>query len=189
MAAATGVRLMWPLQFDRFLHAIIERECNGTDLSVLSLLARVGHDPWAEAARLAGLPRAAAVDSLAATIACLPGESRTRAHARAVALYLLPLLPSKDHPAPGTPAAGRRQGSGVSGRLLAGAMLSAALALGLLIGAAVWAMFHAGPSVAIVEPSTGATITSKPLPIEQPGHRGADPKRPIQVRPVIVRLA
>ena len=145
MAAPTGVRLTWPLQFDRFLHAIIEREYNGTDLSVLSLLARVGHDPWAEAARLAELPRAAAVDSLAATIACLPGESQTRAHARAVALYHLPLLPGKDHPAPGTPTAGRRRGSRMSGPMLAGAMLSATLALGLLIGTMAWVVAHAGP--------------------------------------------
>ena len=159
------------------------------ELSVLSLLARVGHDPWAEAARLAKLPRAAAVDSLAATIACLLGECQTRAHPRAVALRLVLLLQSKDYPAPGTPAADRRRDSRMSSSKLAGAMLSTTLALGLLIGAAVLAIFHAGPSAAIVEPSTGATITSRPLPIEQPGHRRADPKRPVQVRPVIVRLA
>ena len=187
--AAPGVRLIRPVQFDRFLHATIGRERNSMDLSVLSLLARVGHDPWAEAMRLTELPRAAAVDSLAATIACLLGEGRPRAHPRAVALRLVLLLPSKDHPAPGIPAAGRRQGGGVNGPMLAGAMLGATLALGLLIGAAVWGNFHAGPSAAIVEPSTGATITSRPLPIEQPGHRRADPKRPVQMRPVIVRLA
>ncbi len=100
--AAPGVRLMWPLQLDRFLHATVRRERNGMDLNVLSMLARVGHDPWAETARLAGLPRAAAADSLAATIACLPGEGRTPAHARVVALCVVPLLPGKDHPAPGT---------------------------------------------------------------------------------------
>ena len=162
--AAPGARLMWPLQFDRFLHAIIEKERNGMDLSVLSLLARVGHDPWAEAARLAELPRAAAVDSLAATISSLPGEGRTRAHARAVALYLLPLLPGKDHPAPGTPTAGRRQGSRMSGPMLAGAMLSATLALGLLIGAMAWDVAHAGsPGV-----PDGATPASKPAPMGQP---------------------
>ena len=153
---------MWSLQFDRFLHAVIETERNGMDLSVLSLLARVGQDPWAEAARLAELPRAAAVDSLAATIAGLPGESQTRSHARAVALYLLPLLPSKVHPAPGTPTAGRHQGSHMSGPMLAGVMLGATLALGLLIGAIARDVAHAGP------PSVpeGAMPASKTAPVE-----------------------
>ena len=93
---------MWPSQFDHFLHATIGRERNGMDLSVLSLLARVGHDPWAEAARLAGLPRAAAADSLAATMACLPGEGQARANAWSVALCLVPLLSGKNHPVPST---------------------------------------------------------------------------------------
>ena len=115
------------------------------DLSVLSVLARVGHDPWTEAARLAALPRAAAADSLAATIACLPGESQARAHARAVALCLVPLLPSKDQPPRGIWGVGRRHGSGVNGPLLAGAMLSVALAMGLMIGTTAWAISHARP--------------------------------------------
>ncbi len=155
---------MWPSQFDRFLHATLGRERNGMDLSVLSVLARVGHDPWSEAARLAELPRVAAADSLAATIACLPGGSQACAHARAVALCLVPLLPGKDHPAPGTPAVGRSQGSRVSGLLLAGAMLSAALALGLLIGTMAWAVAHAGPP-GVPE---SAVPASKTMPVEQP---------------------
>ena len=162
--AAPGVRLMWPLQFDRFLHATIGRERNGMDLSVLSLLARVGHDPWTEAARLAELPRAAAADSLAATIACLPGESRTRVHARMVALCLVPLLPGKDQPAQGTPAASRRQGSCMSGPQLTRAMLSATLALVLLIGTMAWAVAHVGPP-GVPE---GAMPTGKPASMGRP---------------------
>ncbi len=155
---------MWPLQFDRFLHATIRRERNGMDLSVLSLLARVGYDPWTEAARLAALPRAAAADSLAATIACLPGGLQTRTYARAVALCLVPLLPDKEHLAPGTPVAGRRQGGGVSGPLLAGAMLSTALALGLMIGTTACGISHARPPGV----PDGALPASKVSPVEQP---------------------
>jgi hypothetical protein len=47
-------------------------ENNGTPLSILSALARLGMDPWGEAARLAEMPRAAAVSALAAILARLP---------------------------------------------------------------------------------------------------------------------
>ena len=55
-----------------FLFAPIWDERNGTPLSILSALARLGMDPWGEAARLAEMPRAAAVSALAAILARLP---------------------------------------------------------------------------------------------------------------------
>ena len=93
--AATGNPLTQRLQLDRFLHATVGTERNGMDLSVLSLLARAEKAPWAEAARLVGLPKAAAVDSMVAAIACLPTGSLPPAHARTVALCLVPLLPGQ----------------------------------------------------------------------------------------------
>jgi hypothetical protein len=42
-------------------------------LSVLSALARLGVDPWQEAATLAGLPRETAIQRLTTLIAQLPG--------------------------------------------------------------------------------------------------------------------
>ncbi len=157
--AAAGVSLMWPSQLDRFLHATIETERNRMDLSVLSVLARVGHDPWTEAARLAGLPRAAAADSLAATIACLPAKSHLRAHARMIALCLVMLLPDQTHSVPGSLAAGKRHNGRMRVTLLTGATLGAALGLGLLVGAAAWATSHAGLADAL--------DASRPSPIEQ----------------------
>ncbi len=183
--AAPGARLTWPSQFDRFLHATLGTERNGMDLSLLSVLAQVGHDPWTEAARLAELPRAAAADSLAATIACLPGESRPRAHARVVALCLVPLLPGQDHPVPDTLADGSRHDGCMRITLLTGAAFGAALAMWLLIGAAAWAISHAGPPDA----SVGATITSRPSPMDQPGYHQPGPKRPDQVHAAAVRAA
>ena len=101
------------------------------------MLARLDKAPWTEAARLAGLPRTAAADSLAATIADLPAGSQPRAHARMIALCLVPLLPDQACPAPDTLATSRHHGSRMVVTLLVSAALSAALALGVLVGAAV----------------------------------------------------
>ncbi len=144
------------------------------DLSVQSALARVGKDPWTEAARLAGLLRAAAADSLAATIAGLPAGSRPRVQARMIALCLVRLLPGQDHPVPDTLADGSRLVRCTGAILLAGTMLSTALVLELLVGTAcqrVWANSHAGPPGAPVD----ATATSRPSPMEHPHAGDAHP--------------
>jgi hypothetical protein len=51
--------------YDAFLFEPLGIEDSGMELSVLSALARAGLDPWAEAKRLAGLPRQAAVAAIA----------------------------------------------------------------------------------------------------------------------------
>src|SRR5215204_1077897 len=56
----------------RFLYAQIGQEENGTPLTILSALARLGLDPWQEAARLAKLPKDEAARELASLIARLP---------------------------------------------------------------------------------------------------------------------
>ena len=61
-----------PLRFAGVSFAPVWDEKNGTPLSILSALARLGMDPWGEAARLAEMPRAAAVSALAAILARLP---------------------------------------------------------------------------------------------------------------------
>jgi hypothetical protein len=48
-----------------FLFASVGDEQNGMPLSVLSALTRLGVDPWEEAARLAALPKALAVEAMA----------------------------------------------------------------------------------------------------------------------------
>ncbi len=79
-------------RFDRFLYAsVLERD--GLSVSVLSALTRQNLDPWGEAARLAGLPRDEAVDSLAATI-WRSSSAVSRAAASETALRLLELLPT-----------------------------------------------------------------------------------------------
>lgn len=50
---------------DSFLYADVGTQANGLPVTVLSLLARRGLEPWTEAKRLAGLPRWVAIDELA----------------------------------------------------------------------------------------------------------------------------
>ena len=61
-----GLRNGLPASYDQFLRASVGVQPNGMELSVLSLLARMGKDPWAEAVRLRTLRREAAVDAIAA---------------------------------------------------------------------------------------------------------------------------
>lgn len=43
-------------EFNEFLFAVVGEERGGQQLTVLSALARLGLDPWGEAARLSKLP-------------------------------------------------------------------------------------------------------------------------------------
>jgi hypothetical protein len=80
-------------RFDRFLCArAVERD--ELSVSVLSALMRRGLDPWQEAARLAGLPRDQAANSLAATILRC-GAAVSPAAAGETALRLVELLPTE----------------------------------------------------------------------------------------------
>ena len=74
-------------EFEPFLFAIVCNEGNGMPLTTLSAIARSGADPWKEAARIANLPRAAALDVLARMI---PDGGADRA---AIASRLFALLP------------------------------------------------------------------------------------------------
>ncbi len=76
-----------------FLYADVGTELNGSVLTMLSVLARLGQDPWAEAARLTTLPKAAATDHVARSIREMPLEPRTLAETNATASRLLQLLP------------------------------------------------------------------------------------------------
>lgn len=76
-----------------FLSAPLWEEKNGTPLSVLSALARLDIDPWAEAARLAALPRDAAASALAIILRRLPTQQSGTPDAGTVADRLVTLLP------------------------------------------------------------------------------------------------
>ena len=88
-----------------FLFADVGIELNGSTLTTLSVLARLGQDPWAEAARLARLPKPAAADCLVQSIIRMPLRPQALADAHAIASRLILLLPSQVR-TPGQSASG-----------------------------------------------------------------------------------
>jgi hypothetical protein len=109
---ATSQMSIGPGAFDAFLYAPVGEDNEGTVLTVLSALARLGLDPWNEAARLADLPRAAAAQALAKSIALLPLGNWRESDFPEIAARLVGQLP-----AAGTPliAAAPGQGRGQTG--------------------------------------------------------------------------
>ncbi|HLG88862.1 MAG TPA: hypothetical protein VKZ79_16865 [Alphaproteobacteria bacterium] len=86
----TKVEFSPPLngELDPFLTESVGIEENGMALTVLSALARLGLDPWAEARYLASLPKQAAILAIARRFA-LKDDS-------AIAARLAVLLPEQD---------------------------------------------------------------------------------------------
>ena len=78
-----------------FLYADVGTELNGSALTILSVVARLGKDPWEEAARWARLPKAVVIDSLAQDIAQMPLAPSALAEIRATAARLALLLPAQ----------------------------------------------------------------------------------------------
>jgi hypothetical protein len=101
-------------EFDAFLSAPVGEDADGVGLSVMSALARIGLDPWSEAARLSDLPHDAAVEALVLTLGKLPagswkqaGDLRTLGN---LAQRLADCLPRNHRPIaePGRPAGATR---------------------------------------------------------------------------------
>jgi hypothetical protein len=76
-------------EYEPFLYAVVCDEGDGMPLTVVSAIARSGADPWKEAARIARLPKAVALEALACMI-----PVRGDADGAAIANRLLSLLPS-----------------------------------------------------------------------------------------------
>ncbi len=77
---------------EAFLYADVGAEPNGSALTVLSMIARLGRDPWAEAARRATLPAAGAIYNLAQTQ--MPLVQSGLAETCTTAARLVQLLPA-----------------------------------------------------------------------------------------------
>jgi hypothetical protein len=119
-------------EFDAFLSAPADEDAEGVGPSVMSALARIGLDPWSEAARLSDLPSDAAVEALALMLGKLPAGSGQPADDRRSlaerARRLADCLPVK---AAGQPAGGAR--SQPAARTVSGPLLwlfYAAIAVG-----------------------------------------------------------
>ena len=131
------------------------------DLSVLSMLARLDRDPWAEAARLASLPRTAATTSLADAIASIPIRAWSPAEARAIAQRLIPRLPADAEPVSGDGPVVMLVRARIVTALMIGGVLGAALTFQLLvINAQSWPASHANAKSALnAAPSLPSLLT------------------------------
>ena len=98
-------------EFNEFLFAVVGEEKSGMKLTVLSALARIGLDPWREAAHLAGLPKEAATRALATAIGALPEGDWKASDSRSIAVRLLDCLPKRSSPPAASP-----QDSGIEDR-------------------------------------------------------------------------
>jgi hypothetical protein len=81
---------------DRFLFAAVGAEQDGVPLSMVSMLTRLGLDPWEEAGRLSSLSKREAGEQLARLIAELPDARRPLPEARELAEGLIEQLPKHD---------------------------------------------------------------------------------------------
>ncbi len=86
-----------PPELDEFLLAEVGVQSNGLSITVLSLLARIGKDPWAEAERLAALPDKTAIAAMTADIEASHICAAPECDPSAVATGLVRRLPSHDH--------------------------------------------------------------------------------------------
>ena len=82
-------------EFDNFLFALVGEDRNGMPLSVVSVLARMELDPWAEAAGLADLPPETAARKLAGWLDALPDPTLRPASPDTRAARLIALLPRR----------------------------------------------------------------------------------------------
>jgi hypothetical protein len=80
-------------EFNDFLFASIGEDRNGGYLSVVSALARLDLDPWAEAAKLAKLPVEIATQKLSSLIAAFQEIPSAAQEPRKIAARLVALLP------------------------------------------------------------------------------------------------
>jgi hypothetical protein len=77
-----------------FLFSDVGVEGNGTGLTILSLLARLGKDPWDEAAVWASKPKDAAIGLLTDSISQMPPNQQAFDDAHLTASRLVNLLPA-----------------------------------------------------------------------------------------------
>jgi hypothetical protein len=113
-----------------FLFAEVGTEVNGSRLTILSVLARLGKDPWVEAARWAKLPKASMIDCLASSMSHMPLCQQAPGEMRATAARLVALLPSQRQ----TPVTEQEMSASKHGP--APKWLTAGLLAGLVLGVA-----------------------------------------------------
>ena len=92
-AVSRSVFALKDQELGAFLYADVGTELNGSTLTILSMLARLGKDPWTQAADWAEQPSTAAIDDLKQCIAQMPLAPTTLAKSREIATRLVQHLP------------------------------------------------------------------------------------------------
>src|SRR6187402_3613179 len=92
--------------FNDFLFSPVADDANGMHLTLLSVLARTGVDPWLEAADLAALSRESATQKLISVLARVPNGPPPGADTANVASRLVELLHAPKHKTATATAAG-----------------------------------------------------------------------------------
>lgn len=128
--AQTDVFALRRSGLEPLLFAEVGDQQSGMGLTVLSLLAQLGLDPWAEAARWVTLPKSAAIACLAGNIARMPLSPQALAEAHATATRLILLLPVNAH-VPGSAVRALPPGLAGMPKWLPMTLLYCALAVGL----------------------------------------------------------
>jgi hypothetical protein len=143
--------------FESFLFAEVGTERNGSSLTVLSVLARLGQDPWSEAARWTNLPRAAAIEGLASDIAQMPLLPNAVADARGIAERLVRLLPVQVRPTRSAVAGGGDAVAAGTPRIALYCAVAFGMVLNLILMSAMTRPIAAAPGVA------AATTQAEPV--------------------------
>lgn len=143
-------------ELGRFLYAPIGEEENGMVLTALSALARLGVDPWQEAASLTRLPTEAATDRLELVIAGLPNGRWAKSDAATIAARLIALLP-----APKTDRAPSR-GIAIGNRPLSYRI--AVFAFFVVLNVAVFVVFRSHEPTPVISDGTSAASTAHTPP-------------------------
>ncbi len=87
--------------FDAFLFAVVDEVARDIPLRVVSVLARLDLDPWAEAAELTQMPKDTAVHRLTALLTNIQDGPPTETESQTIAARLVGLLPASVSPARG----------------------------------------------------------------------------------------
>ena len=144
---------------EAFLYGDVGAEPNGSALTVLSMIARLGRDPWEEAAGLATLTRVGAIERLAQSIDQMPLATSALADRRATAARLVQLLPATT---PGTRQSGpAKAGAAAVPGWLPMTTLYCALAFGMTLSA----LLAPRPSQAVDTASAPALMAPGPAKV------------------------
>jgi hypothetical protein len=157
MATPGAIFSLQNSEYRAFLFASIGDEENGMAVTALSALARIGVDPWQEAARLSVMPKDAASERLTSIISGLPNGSWAKSDAGGIAARLIALLP-----APKSALAPLRNTPSIKNPM---SLRVAAVVFLILLNATVFLILRSHDPSPNIDPGNGTSSTAQsPIP-------------------------